>query len=172
MYLAGRQINSHVPGDHNLRSGCGAHGGPPGDHLQPGDQLADARRLDEVVVGPGVQTAHDRALVVACGEDHHGDGADPAELPQHLQPVHIRQAEVQDDDVVTAVCEQDVGPAPLESGLVPAGLERLDQRLPDTLIVFDHREPHMPILANRRVHAQLLVATAARRAAAGSLTFP
>jgi hypothetical protein len=65
----------------------------------PRHELAGAERLAHVIVGTGVE-GRDLVVLLAPGREH--DDGDSAPLPQatdDLEPVHVRQAEVDDDDV-------------------------------------------------------------------------
>src|SRR6476661_6541890 len=74
--------------------------GPPEERLDPAHQLAQAVRLRQVVVGAQLQPDHLVDFVVTGGQDEdrrlRAGGAEP---PQHLEPVHPRQADVEDDEV-------------------------------------------------------------------------
>ena len=68
-------------------------------HSHTGDQLPRVERFDHVVVGAGVQQAHDLLLRVAHGEDDHGDRGPRAQLTQRLRAVPVGEPEVQENDV-------------------------------------------------------------------------
>ena len=68
-------------------------------------------RLDEVVIGSGPQAKDHAALVVAGGEDQDRDRCDLAELSQHVEAVHVRKSQIQQDDLEPAVLKKRVGPA-------------------------------------------------------------
>jgi len=68
---------------------------------QAGEELVEGERLDDVVVGAGVEPAHPVADRVACGE--HEDGRPYAALPERaarLEPVDAGQHDVEHDCVV------------------------------------------------------------------------
>ena len=74
----------------------GALGVPEG-HAKPGEQLADAERLGDVVVGAGVER-RDLVGLLAARREHDDRHRRPfAQPPDHLEPVEVGQAEVQDD---------------------------------------------------------------------------
>ncbi len=72
---------------------------PTGEGTQPGSQLLVGERLDQVVVRAGIQPGHPVTDRVASGEDEDRDlrtrGPDPS---RDLEPGHIREPEVEDDD--------------------------------------------------------------------------
>jgi len=63
------------------------------------DQLPGVEWFDHVIVGAGVQEAHDLLLRVAHREDDHRHRRPGAELPERLRAVPVRKAEVQEHDV-------------------------------------------------------------------------
>ena len=71
------------------------------DRLDPGEELIDGERLDEVVVGPGAKAGK----LVGDGaqgreEDHRRPHAGIAGRSQHFEAAHLREHEVEDDDVI------------------------------------------------------------------------
>jgi hypothetical protein len=127
----------------------GAAVGRPAAHerAQPGQQLAEVERLDQVVVGAGVQPL-DAVLDRIAGGEHedrraHALVAQPAAGLEAVQP---RQHHVEDDDVVrrgaghpqrVLAADRDVGEQAL-----------LAQPLPDQggqlHLVLDDQHPHVP----------------------------
>ena len=73
--------------------------GVPERHAEPGEQLADAERLGDVVVGAGVERRDLVRLLAARREHDDRHGGPFAQPPDHLEAVEVGQAEVQDDDV-------------------------------------------------------------------------
>ena len=71
----------------------------PQVRADPGQQLGEAKRLDQIVVAAGVQPGDDVELVVARRQDQdrqvRARGAQP---PADLQAVDVRQAEVEDHE--------------------------------------------------------------------------
>ena len=70
-----------------------------------GDQLLRLERLDDVVVGAGLEADHDVDRVGAGGEHddrHAGLGPDPA---AHLHAVEAREHDVEQDEVGTVLAE-------------------------------------------------------------------
>ena len=73
--------------------------GPAQDRPDPGGDLVDPERLDHVVVGAGVEGADDRLVVVLGGHHDHGYLGDRADHREQLQPVDVRQSEVEQHHV-------------------------------------------------------------------------
>ena len=77
---------------------------PPQVGAHAREQLGEPERLDQVVVGAGVQADDDVELLVAGGEDEDGHvGVGGAQAAAHLDAVDVGEPEVEDD-------EPDVGP--------------------------------------------------------------
>ena len=90
-------------------------------------QLLHVEGLGEVVVGAGVHAGHLVAPAVAGGEDddrHVAVGAPP--LLQHADAVHLRQADIEDDDVVRLGLAEEI--AFLAVGGEVDGIARIGQR--------------------------------------------
>jgi hypothetical protein len=66
------------------------------DGAHPGDELAGLEGLDEVVVGAQLEAQHPVGEAVAAGEDEGRAGVLLLQQAQHLQAVHVGQAEVED----------------------------------------------------------------------------
>ena len=68
---------------------------------QPRQHFLDVERLGDIVVGAGIDARNLVAPAVAGGEDQHRHLA-PGTAPslENGQPVHLRQADVEDDRVV------------------------------------------------------------------------
>src|SRR4051794_24173205 len=71
----------------------------PAHRPDPGEQLLDAERLRHVVVGAGVQGVDLRRAVHPAGEDDDRHRRPAAQRADHVDAVHVRQAEVEDDEV-------------------------------------------------------------------------
>src|SRR5664280_522542 len=69
------------------------------DTAQPGQQLVDAERLGHVVVGPGVQRLHLVLAAAAPGQHDDRHAGPAAQLADDREAIHVRQPEVEDDDV-------------------------------------------------------------------------
>ena len=68
-------------------------------HPHAGDQLSRVERFDHVVVGAGVQQAHDLFLRVAHRKDDHRDRGPRAQLAERLRAIPVRKPEVKEHDV-------------------------------------------------------------------------
>ena len=66
------------------------------DGAHAGDEFAGFEGFDEVVVGAQFEAQHAVGEAVAAGEDQRGAGVLFLEFAQHLQAVHVGQAEVED----------------------------------------------------------------------------
>ena len=138
----GRGVQLEVPlGQH----GRAAAVVPPRERPQPGRELQQAERLDQVVVRAGVQAADPVADLVAGGEHQHGHP--DTGLPQpaaQLEAVEAGQHDVQDDrrigilgrhpQAVRAVAGDVNGMALL--------LERALDQARHPHLVLDHQHPH------------------------------
>src|SRR5690606_21523087 len=123
----------------------GAHGaGQPGaaQHgVDAGQQFGDAERLDDVVVGAGAQAADPFVLLRARGHGDDGGFGAVAQLADHVEPIAVGQAQVDEDDVggVGAHGLRGGGePVDLESGLGQDG----HQATGHAVVIFDDGDPH------------------------------
>ena len=72
--------------------------GPAQQRLQARDQLLHRERLCEIVVGAAPQAGNTVADAVARGQyQHRRRVAAPAHSAQHVEPIFVRQAEVEDE---------------------------------------------------------------------------
>ena len=127
------------------------------DGLHPGDELARAERLGDVVVGAELEAEDAVDLAVAGGEEQHRHVARGAQSAAHLEAVDVGQADVEQHDLRPMLRDQ-LEPAfavrglqHSESGLAQVHVEQVG----DVRIVLDH---HDGALALRHVgHAATLV---------------
>ena len=110
--------------------------------------LLRGERLDDVLVGAGVEEPDDLALVVARGAD---DDRYPADRSQHLQQiaaVDVGEAEVEQHDVGRVVddrLERGETERRLGDAVTPRG-ERMDEGDPDAIVVLDDEHlRHAPV---------------------------
>ena len=109
---AAQQIDPQVADGDDLRLPRRA---APKDGADAGEQFREGERLDEVVVGPGLQTLHPVLHRVPRRQQQHGRRVAPAaQLAQQRQPVEARQHHVEHDQVEMAVGGQ---PPSLRPGL-------------------------------------------------------
>ena len=69
---------------------------------QTGEELVHSERLRDVVVGAGVERDHLVRLAAARREDDDRRLAPSTQALDHLDPVHVGEAEVEDDGVAAA----------------------------------------------------------------------
>ena len=74
-------------------------GGVAERHADSREQLAGAERFAHVVVGARVERRDLVALLTARRQHDHGHGGPFAYATDHVQAIHVGQAEVDDDDV-------------------------------------------------------------------------
>ena len=122
---------------------------PPKQRAQPGQQLVERERLDDVVVGARVEAGDPVGDLVARGQ--HQDGqrvAGPAKAPAGLEPVQPRHRDVEDDRV-DAVAAQSVERLLAVAGqldVVALQLEGTAERVPDGGLVVDDENLHTVIV--------------------------
>ncbi len=94
-----------VAGAQRLAAGSGVgRGGAAQVGADAGEQLGEPERLDQVVVGAGVEAGDDVELLVAGGEDEDGQvGVRGAQPPADVDAVDVGQAEVEDDELDAVV---------------------------------------------------------------------
>ncbi|ALE84040.1 hypothetical protein XF36_13545 [Pseudonocardia sp. HH130629-09] len=153
---------------HDLRWAVAHHGWSLGRPSQNGPdagvQHTTGDRLDDVVVGTGLQTGHDVDVVVTSGQHHDRDRPRGTQPPAHLEPVDVGQHQVEHHDVV--VTPGDPGQA------LGAGHGAVDdvshvgqgdpQTLGDRCVVLDEQGPrHVDIMTHERAR-HCRAATAAR----------
>ena len=88
------QVAEHPGGLLGVDAGH-AGAGPTQHGLHPGNQLTDAERLGDIVVGADGEADEPVHLVGAGGDDDDVAVAEGADLAAHLHPVHAGQAQVQ-----------------------------------------------------------------------------
>ena len=124
-----------------------ARPGPGGPAPAAWPPAREAERLDQVVVGAGVQAPHPVVdAVPGRQQQHRRPAAAGPQLPGHLQPVEVGQHDVEHDRVVV-----DLGGQPQGLGAVPGHVDGVALLLKTTLeqqrqpgLVLGHQEPHDP----------------------------
>ena len=114
---------------------------PAQGHPQTGQQLVHTERLGEVIVRPCIQGFH-LVPVLAAGRNHQdGHLAPSPDLADDLHPIHIGQAQVQQQHIGPAGCrlQQRLGPIGRSAVLVALGLQGSDDQIADGLIVLHHQ---------------------------------
>ena len=108
-----------------------------------GQQLGHAEGLDHIVVRPHIQGLDLFRLPVTGGDDDGGHLlGQVAELLQHLQPIHVGQPQVQEDQVRAVGEEQ--GQALLAAGggdgLIVVGGEGAADKVADGVVILDDQD--------------------------------
>jgi hypothetical protein len=76
----------------------------------PGLELFDLERLDQIIVRAAVEPAHPARKSVVGGEDQHGSPVSSCpQAPQHFDAVEFRQAEIEDDQCVVLRLQGRIG---------------------------------------------------------------
>ncbi len=107
------------------------------------EELGAVKRLDEVVVGAGIEAGHARLHVIACGDDEHGGGARCPDLPGHIHAIPIGQAQIKEHGIPVLGLEglSRAGSRPGDGGVVALALERTGDRACDLFVIFDDQYP-------------------------------
>ena len=129
-------------GDRGLRVTLRA----PHNRMDPGDQLVPMERLRHVVVGSETESLDLRLGVVLAGEDQ-DRGVDPchAELLENVVAVHVRQVQVEKDQIVVVELREidplfaEVGRVDVEVGMAEHQLDAAGGRR----IVLDQKNTHV-----------------------------
>jgi hypothetical protein len=120
----------------------GVAAGAPQQRPHAGQQLGEPERLRHVVVGAGVQPDDEVHLVRASGQHEHRRGQPlVADRPGDVEPVHVRQAEVEHDEVGLAGAVDGSLPGALHLDVVALASERPRERLGDRGVVL--RQQHL-----------------------------
>lgn len=115
------------------------------ERLEPGFELGELERLEQVIVRPEVQAGDAIIELAPCRQDQHrNSGASLAHSPQYVQPIHVGQGEIE-NGVIVFLGEQDV----IRRGAIvdaihgiAAVLQGLGQPFGELQIVFDQQYPH------------------------------
>ena len=78
---------------------AGGRGGATQRHADARQQLPEPEGLRQVVVGPGIQGRDLLLLHAPRGEDEDGESRPFPEAFDHLHPIQVREAQIQDDQV-------------------------------------------------------------------------
>jgi len=76
-----------------------ATGMPAQQGARPGQQFGDAEGLGQVIVGPGVEGIDLAALLAACRQDQDRSRRPGAVVANEIDPVAIRQAQIEHDQI-------------------------------------------------------------------------
>ena len=122
-----------------------AAGRAPHERTDARLQLAEVEGLDQVVVGPGIESGDPVGNGVARGEDQHRRRVvAPPQGTQHLEPGEPRQPEVEDDEREPVGAQRCVG-----RRAVPDPVDRVTllgetgaQPLTEQRVVLDQQDAH------------------------------
>src|ERR1019366_4404736 len=120
---------------------------PAGERPQPGGELQQAERLDEVVVRPGIQPAHPVSHAVSRGQhEHRGPLSLFPESAAELESVEVREHDIQDDRPVGVLGGQPqaVLAAAGDVDGVPFLFQRAFEEPGHPGFIFHHEYPHAP----------------------------
>jgi hypothetical protein len=134
----------------------------------PAAELPDREGLGDVVVGAELEPEHLVEFVVPGGEHDDGDGALGPEPLAHLEPVELRQHQVEDDEIHVLLGEarERLLAVTRVDDAEPVALERVAQELLDGVFVVNEED-------GRRIgHATMLKTPAAFPTLAGAMTPP
>lgn len=109
----------------------------------PGQQLRNAKGLDDIVVRPHVQGLYLLRFPVPGGDDDDGGLlGQAAELPQYLDPVHVRQPQVQQDQVrpMGEVEGQALLSGEGGNGLIVVGAQGAADKIADGMLILDDKD--------------------------------
>ena len=121
-------------------------GRPARDGADAGDQLAQPERLDDVVVGAELEPDDPVGLLAARGDDDDRHVGALAQLPADVEPVGVREPQVEQDEVRLGRLERRrTGRGALDLEALAA--EPLDERLGDCVLVLDDQDAHGDIVA-------------------------
>ena len=93
-----RHVEHDVAGAHDVAA-LGSAVDAPEDRAHPRHQLARAERLGQVVVGAELEADQLVALLDARGEHDDRHAGVLAQRPRHVEAVHLRQAQVEHDEI-------------------------------------------------------------------------
>jgi hypothetical protein len=116
---------------------------PAADRADPGDQLADAERPHQVVVGAQPHAAHQLGLVAARGERDQRRLTVAPQPAAHVGAVEVGQAESEQDHVGWRRGRRGAaGGHVIGDDAVPG--QAVDQRFRDRRVVLHQQHPHTP----------------------------
>ena len=133
------------PRDHRTGRGRGVtvvatH--PPHYGVDPRQQHGLSHRFDQIVVGARAQAKYHRAVAVSRGHDDHRHCRGASQGAQHVETIHIGQAEVQQHQITALDPMQGVGAAAALNDGGACVTEELGQRRRDSLVILDKQHLH------------------------------
>ena len=121
---------------------CGLEPGPLGQGSDAGQELPDAERLDEVVVGTELEAEHAVDLGARGTDDDDREiGRARPQDPAHLAPVEIGQGEVEENQI-GGLCRERAGAVGGELHVVPRGRQGLRHHTGQGAVVLDQQDAH------------------------------
>ena len=142
--LAGGQVEGEVLEAQHLV--VGDRCAPPEQGPEPSEELREVEGLDEVVIGPGIETSHAVADRITCGEHQHRRPIPERSKPTaDLEAVDVRQLEVEHHGIGCGLGERPdrFGAVGGDVDLVALEDEGALERVPDRLVVIDHQDAHL-----------------------------
>ena len=148
----------------------GAAGAAPGQGADAGAQFVEVDRLDQIVVGAGIEAGNLVAGGVAGGQDQDRHGlAAPARRVQHIHAGEARQAEIKHHQIESFALQREVGGMAIAHPVDgKAGLAQADgQAVAKLGVVFDKQDAHGSILSAGYSQAAAATQTSSKTAASG-----
>ena len=140
MHLAGCRVQPQVP-QHQRRGA--ARRPAPHQRAHPGEQLLALERLDEIVVGAGVESLDTIVEIGPGREDQDRDVVVLAQSAKHLDAVELGQPEVEDHQVRHELGRRNerLVAVARAADLVSLLAQRAAQDVGDLLVVLDDEDP-------------------------------
>ena len=107
----------------------------------PGQQLVRAEGFGQIVVSPQVQGVHLVSLMRPGGDHHHRQTGPAPKLSQNVQTVHVRQTQVQNDQVRAMGGDhgQCFRPGTGLHGFIAVGVQYGGDEVRNALLIFNHQ---------------------------------
>jgi hypothetical protein len=141
---AGQPAGGDVEGQVGVPEHVPADPAAPEQGLDPGQQLSQGKRLDQVVVGPGGEPGHPVVHGVPGGEHQDGGGVSAGTEPAaRVEPVDHGHQHVHDDQVDRRAGQRVERVRAMDRGghRVSGAAQRAFQRNPDIRVVVHDQEP-------------------------------
>src|SRR5206468_2653250 len=122
---------------------------PPPDGADPGDQLAQAERLDDVIVRAELQTDDAVRLLRARGDDDDRDAQALAQRTADHEAIDIRQPKIEQHDIQLRHLEH-LRTHHGAHNVKALAAQALRKRNDDRVLVLDNQNLHQPIVTATR----------------------
>ena len=134
--INGQVAGGELAGLGDLGIGQGSAGVADGG-TDPGQQLGGAEGLGDIVVRAVVQRLYLVMLVMAGGDHHHRQAGPFADGFQHFDAVHIRQTQIQHDQIRTMGGDhgQRLLSAADNNGIIAVGCQDHGDEIADALLI-------------------------------------